>query len=703
MSARLPFTLTPLPGEPFGLWWHTYASSLQTTSRDLAHAVGLPPDTPPRLEHAEAIAAATRLPKADIAELFASLRPTPHAHVLRVWTALSRPTYRHDMPARVTDLLDRLRDPAATSEGRARVQDQLTDLTLIALHLTQPGIRRLHGFTHQLPAPAAFTAAIDLHDAPAAAGGADRLTALVASATDHGRTPGVPFSWRTASPALTVRIARCRDTLISPAERLRYATTLPAPTPRPRRHGDPAMARATRMPSQLWPGWAIRLIDDDSINNTVFRPAMTVALLLPHSSRTLGQFAAMLPTRLQATSVGHQLRRLAETPNGTTALRVLTELALALDEHPVPIDYPRRRALATATELIDAATWQRYCRHAQLRPGQARRLTHVRRYLYELLTGDSLAHAPQPYQLPRGGYDGVEYLEFWAALPARLVATLHRHAEQLLTAAGVTNEPLSWEPPTEWVSLTRWPGADPDQTDPAPIHQALRAQWVTDIENHWAPGHATAAALGISAAHLNHVLRRHPLTHGPYTPHRAGTVLPLTAGSGPRYRSQPQRRGQKPIFHVDPDWLRDQRAAGRTLAHIATEIGCTYGALRTFAIAHGMPQRPRKGYRQTHLPAHALTCHPADLPELLRAALTRQRSSTRLERLLYIAEQPSLNQAARSIGVVQSALTIQLKSLERACGGPLFHRQHRRRPLGPLTPLGEQLCQQIRDYLVLNS
>ncbi|MGD0067746.1 MAG: hypothetical protein ABSB76_30470 [Streptosporangiaceae bacterium] len=59
--------------------------------------------------------------------------------------------------------------------------------------------------------------------------------------------------------------------------------------------------------------------------------------------------------------VGGQLRRHITgyhmSKLTTEALRILTELALAIDDHGIPIDYRRRRDLAAAATLIDDATW----------------------------------------------------------------------------------------------------------------------------------------------------------------------------------------------------------------------------------------------------------------------------------------------------------------------------------------------------------
>src|SRR6184192_1314913 len=88
MTPRLPFTLAPLPAEPFGLWWHTYAVRLGVTRAELAHAAGIPAGSAPGLgpEHAATIAAATGLVGSRVTAMFASRRGCPPELVLRVWT-----------------------------------------------------------------------------------------------------------------------------------------------------------------------------------------------------------------------------------------------------------------------------------------------------------------------------------------------------------------------------------------------------------------------------------------------------------------------------------------------------------------------------------------------------------------------------------------------------------------------------------------
>jgi hypothetical protein len=461
----------------------------------------------------------------------------------------------------------------------------------------------------------ALTAAFTLLTSRPGPSGQDPLGSLATGVPPGTVPPTIPSSWRPASPALAARITRARDPWLRPADRLRHATTLPVPrTPAPRPPGTPdlAAARAARLPDQLWPDWAVRLTDDPaSSSHDKLLPAAMTALLLPHSGMPLNQVTAMVSSQLPRHVTGYHMSKLT-----AEALRILTELALAIDGHAIPIDYPRRRELAASTTLIDDATWARMTREAGMRLAPA---ASARRYLYELLTGCGLAAAPPPFRL--SARSAGSYNDFVLGIPASLAAALAGHARRLLDRWGADGEPLQWQPPDEWVTLTAWPGADPARTDPAPIHHAL-----LDDET---PPFQIAPDLGISIGHLRQVLRRHPLPR-PRRPVRH-TLIPA-----PEPATRPP--GQQPgAIYLDPAWLRREYLTWyRSLDDIADQIGCPIQTLNQFARDHAIPVRTRG--TSSYMPATtAPGLHPRDLPEPLRSALIGPRARGRLDRLLVIA------------------------------------------------------------------
>ena len=766
MTSRLPFTLTPLDGEPFEMWLHAYAARLAVTPDQLADAFGMPGrrdrgQVTSRTSPAQLAAAcsATGLASSAVTAMF-TCGPSPAPQLLRAWTpqrttrfcaaclaedpaqmpaawglavtffclrhlqvlasccphcgrepaGLARPSQAGHCSGRdgcggplaaasppactgipaarraqeaISGFLAGIRNPGGTAASRRQSLGQLTDITLTAFHLAtadDAGTQRpfTPGMLGARPLTTAFmllTSRPDDHSDP--------LASLAGRITPGTAPSAVPESWRGASPALRTRIARARDPWLGPIGRLRHATTLAAPrTPAARLPGSPDLAviRAARLPDQIWPDWAIRLTDDNGARHDRFRSSALVALLLPHSDLPLRQITALVSAQLKRHIANYHMGKLTEGP---AALRILTELAFAVDAHDIPINYQRRRDLAASTTLIDDPTWTAMARDAGMR---ASRPGHARRYLYELLTGCSLRTAPPPYQITSAGSQG-SYHDFTIGMPASLASALHEHARRLLGACGIDDEPLEWQPPARWVTATTWPGADPVGTDPAPVHHAL-------LHEHTPPAQI-AANMGISLDHLRQVLRYHPLPR-PLCPIRRTLIPKATPASPPP--------GQQPgVLYLDPAWLREEYLTWhRSIDDIAGQIGCPIQTLNRFAREHGIPVRPR-GSTVFIASGAAPGCHPRDLPDPLRHALTGRSARRRLRRLLAIAEHASIHQAAQALGLWPSILYTQLARLEHACGGLLIHRNPRPPDAGTLTPLGQQLSRQARGYLGLTA
>ena len=349
------------------------------------------------------------------------------------------PAARHAHEA-ISGFFVGIRDPGGTAASRSQALSQLIDVTIIAFHLAagNPHLRPERSFTPGMLNASTFTTAFTLLTRQPDDQGHDPLASLVTRIPPGTVPPAVPLSWRGASHALRTRIARIRDPWLRPPERLRYATTLPVPrppVPRPPGHPDLAGVRAARLPDQLWPDWAIRLTDDGTARHDKFLSAALIALLLPHSDTPLHQITTMVSGRLRRHVTGYHMGKLTEGPD---ALRILTELAFALDAHDIPIDYQRRRDLAASTTLIDDATWTRMIRAAGMR---LTRGGHARRYLYELLTGRNLNAAPQPYRLTSADSQ-ARYNDFIIGMPASLATALTEHARRLLGAWGI-DEPCN--------------------------------------------------------------------------------------------------------------------------------------------------------------------------------------------------------------------------------------------------------------------
>ncbi|HET9971304.1 MAG TPA: hypothetical protein VFQ68_23920 [Streptosporangiaceae bacterium] len=349
----------------------------------------------------------------------------------------------------------------------------------------------------------------------------------------------------------------------------------------------------------------------------------------------LRQITTLVSGQLQRHVTGYHMAKLTDSRD---SLRILTELALAIDTHDIPIDYQRRRDLAARATLINDTAWTTMIHEAGMRLTS---ISNAGRYLYELLTGGSLHTAPPPYQLTSADSQ-ARYNDFNIGIPASMATALAAHARRLLASWGINDEPVQWQPPASWVTVTTWPGADPASTDPFPIHHALLHEDT--------PPAQVAADLGISPDHLRQVLRRHPLPR-PRRPIRR-TLIPTTEPDTPPPGQQPG------ILYLDPAWLREEYLTWhRSLNDIAAQLGCPVHTLNRFAREHGIPIRAR-GTRVFIPPGTKPGCHPSDVPEPLRLILTEHTSpQRRIRRLLMIASTPASTRPLRHSASGKAAST----------------------------------------------
>lgn len=590
----------------------------------------------------------------------------------------------------VSTLTHALRDRDASAHTRGSARATLSDLSLIAYHLAaRPRRASDEPLRPWMLGARSLTAAHAILTSPDAAGPQDPLGDLLHPSSR--RRAAVPGTWNGASGTLIGRIARTRARILPPGARLRYATATAQPEPGLFHGADPAPERSRRIPDQLWPDWAIRATEAPGINTAVFRSAMAVTLLLPGSTLTHSQAVRLLGPAISTATLAYHLRRLADL--GQAAERLLTELALALDRHltEVPIDYARRRRVAAGTELLSAETWHQIARATGTEPGKDRRLHNARALIYETVTGGNPAAAPDQHALP-DGEDRRDYVRFIADLPTRTHTALLHHARALLDRAGAGQEPLTWSPPAAWITTRPFPGAEPDQSDPAQVHAVCRRHRPSKGR---ISEQSAAVELGISIEHLRYVLRRHPEPDPPRPRHPPGSIRAFPHPHTGRHYAVIAQPGAAAAFHIDPHWLREQYLTWhRTLPDIAAQIGCATRTLSQFADSLGIAKRTIGAHRN-YIRTGTIHDHPSALPALLRTALTGPRGPIRVARFLMLAENHSIATVADALGITHTPLTRQLARLERDCGGALFERPGPRTPLGPLTPLGQQLKDQI--------
>jgi len=91
MTVRLPFTLTPLDGEPLEVWLHAYAARLTMSAGDLAGALGMPlrrdhgRAAEPSPSQVAAVCAATCLAPSAVTAMSTTAGPVPSPRLLLAW------------------------------------------------------------------------------------------------------------------------------------------------------------------------------------------------------------------------------------------------------------------------------------------------------------------------------------------------------------------------------------------------------------------------------------------------------------------------------------------------------------------------------------------------------------------------------------------------------------------------------------------
>lgn len=371
--------------------------------------------------------------------------------------------------------------------------DRLVDLMMLATRVgLDPGaINRDRGNLHDIlrePLIAAHAALADPRG---------RRMHAIANA-DPARVPAaLPQTFEGVSPALAAIIISHRDHRLGPTERLRHRSmTAAARLP----EGVDLDSRLRAIPLAIWPDWSIRL-RPPSIAPDTFRVAVAMALCVPGSTDSIRIIGGRWPgPRSKQRMVRFGQRVLADR-HGEAILAALCALAESLDRDGAAIDYERRRELAAGIDLLDPRAWAIICRADGGFIGGRRKLTHVRLWIWEALTGGLPGQAPPALRLARPEFL-PDHRRFALVLPATTARRLEEHARHLLDSHGCRDEPLTWSPPTEGIPHADLPGRDPDRIDPSRVHAAIATKRTPQL---------AAAAAGVTLEQLRYTARRHPI------------------------------------------------------------------------------------------------------------------------------------------------------------------------------------------------
>lgn len=546
------------------------------------------------------------------------------------------------------------------------------------------------------------------------------ITAWLAHSTAGGskaRLSQLLDQWDNASPELQGALLKRIGPRLNPAIQLRYGTATSTPR-RPRSgHGK---VRAASLPSLLWRGWTLRLNPQGHFDPLPYRQALSLLLQIAGLGDLdyTGARALLGQPPASGAVCAHFTKKLRQIGTWEPVLSALSQLARQLDEHPAPIDYGRRRRWRRiSTAGLNRATWQAACTQIRYRSSD-RQERFARLRLIELLTGNHPYYFPEPLTLSPAR-DGEDYSAFVFALPAQLSAHLHEQAQTLLRRLNI-DEPVTWEPPFDWVENISWPGPHPDDIHTGELWtlaQTGLTRSAIAARLHTTPEHTQLAA----ARHPRPWTRRHaskPNKEIPGTTSLSdqdlrdytdqglgpGQIAQLTGCSHQRISTLLISSGIGPpvprevLRALDPSWLREQyEDQYRSFTDIAADLGIPASDLARHARTLGLATRRGVAAHQ-----HVLADHggPEAFPAYIWTLFATRGAEQRLRRLLAIPGHPDLNHAAKHLGIRKASLSHQIRQLEHAMGTTLLDAAPGSRRL-TLTPAGEQLARDLLPVLAL--
>jgi hypothetical protein len=296
----------------------------------------------------------------------------------------------------------------------------------------------------------------------------EEMTARVAHALDSDLPPLQRLLWGTAVTPEVESVARAAKQIKDDKRRQQQIDDDPEPGER----RDPSTSyywREDSVPKLLWPTWAAPLDVGQNIEGVTLQRSLSKALTL---AATRGLGALLHDKRAPAPGTGISPKIYGSEFKTTQLLREVSELALWLDSHPVPINYFKRTSAAFwPIDLLPDEHWSQLAESVGESIGWGPKRLRVQRYMFLRATGAGTQDLPWGWRFSPSTYDVTDYSSFLTSMTSEFQAGIDLYLRAYLDAHGFAG-PIRWAPP-RWPTKETALSPELSDIDLAALHERL--------------------------------------------------------------------------------------------------------------------------------------------------------------------------------------------------------------------------------------
>jgi hypothetical protein len=553
----------------------------------------------------------------------------------------------------------------------------------------------------------AVHAALQVMRADAIASAAEAMRWLIPPRPNSGRAPGFAAGMR-ASRRLSAIQTKAYTPELGPATQLLLNQSNHTVLTRNSHSPTKTAVLVKRIPTVLWPQWAIRLQPSGDYRKDAVSQALSSAVLLATGRFSVADAISALNGTASKSVVHSSLGKLRKSAHWPAISAALTRLAGYLTRHDVPIDYERRRNL-DYSGLLRFDTWRRLCEAVGRRDPGPVAAAGAHSYLFGRVSGLPVELAPGAKDMTNSYSVTQKARNFPLTLTPVVAQKLDEELEQFLRTHEI-DEPLTWHPPLDLLHDLRLPNPDIDAVDLSALHGLVR-QGICSVR-------AMATTLNTDYQVVRHLLAESPAETAPASDVRrrapGAELEDVVTAEWLTERNVVQGKSARAIAHElglteaglahlarhcgvrfirhperpDPMWLYEQYVVKRRrLGDIAAERKVCPETVSRWIAKSNLPPAP---------PAPSMAAMTnAQARSLLSPALARNTGKRDLGNFSCAMDYPNLRVAGDALHIKSDTLLCQIRRLEDDLGGRLLIPAKLPLPMAP-TYLGAQVISAVR-------